>query len=106
MEKFELNSFLDNNLFCPKCGKQVIQDNEMFDASKICKHVMFVAHDEGFEFSKNEEIVSTFEEDEESDDSLDEYLSKLDVKNGLLITKYATAPYFFGSYVGFDFSEN
>lgn len=106
MEKFEMNSFVDNNLFCPKCGSQVIKDNEEIDISKLCKHILFVAHDEGFEYSKVKSIITDYEEDDEREESLDEYLTNLDFDNALLIKKYAPAPYFFGSYVGFDFSEN
>ena len=106
MRKYELNSYVDNNLFCPKCGTQVIKNDQELVVSDLCKHVFCVAHDLGFEYSKNDKIITDYEDNEDYEEGIDKYLSNLEIENSLLILKYAPAPSFFGSYVIFDFSEN
>ena len=104
MQNVNLDCLVDGDLFCPKCGKQVIDTSEEFSSEELCEHVLFVATDEGFEYSKNEEIVDSFENGKDFEDmSFDKYFESLDINNGFMITMAYPMPFGMGIYVGFKY---
>ena len=97
-----------SNIHCPFCG-QLIADIESGEDVTPCKHTLFIAHDEGFEFfdSRTKENLGIHPDQDlddyiqNSDDSVDAITSKINIPNSRKIAVYVPAPSFFGTYYGF-----
>jgi hypothetical protein len=79
MNIIQLNDSGEIKLFCPFCGKLILQPDEEVDN---CPHTLFIATTEGgFEhISPNIEINEEFDQPDDSEDelSLDEYIETLE----------------------------
>jgi len=98
----------DLALHCPFCGLKIIDPDA---ASEIiagtCEHVLFIAHDEGFEYRSNRFDVLMDIEDIENDhlvlgeNGYDGFTDNVEFKNSIKFALYMPAPSFLGSYIGF-----
>lgn len=113
IQRVELNEFYYTPIHCPFCGNQTSPDRDA-DSFQLnpCKHLLFVAHDEGFEyrsaaFNKNLNII-----DIASDDIYDHFgddwqgydglTDKVTIPDAVKFASYVSAPSFFGAYYGFS----
>jgi hypothetical protein len=101
IQRYE-GAYLWPPLFCLFCGKKVA-----ISADKIspCKHTLYIAHDEGYEFVSRSVILALKkrgikEDDETFYDEIEENLA-LDFPNALIVESYVPPPSGFGSYVCF-----
>lgn len=104
MTVHESIGLLDHNIYCPKCGAQSIDFSSGQLQISPCDHLLFVAHDEGFEYSIDN-IDSLYEDNLDNDDELtiDEFTSQLTNDDAIKFSMYQPAPSFIGFYVGFKF---
>ena len=117
IQRVELNEFYYTPIHCPFCGNQTSPDRDA-DSFQLnpCKHLLFVAHDEGFEyrsaaFNKNLNII-----DIASDDIYDHFgddwqgydglTDKVTIPDAVKFASYVSAPSFFGAYHGFAPLDN
>jgi hypothetical protein len=98
MKSIELMDKSDTKLFCPLCGKLLLESGEEF---KTCEHVLFVAVDEGG-FAYIKEGVDIDPDPVLDELNINEYTDGLEFENAFKIEMYAPAPSFFGSYWGFQ----
>jgi hypothetical protein len=99
-------------LHCPVCGQRILSGIESVEPIIApCKHTLFIAHDEGFEYrSSLYDKISHIEgvKSEQihiGDQGYDSFTDSLLFKNTLKYAFYESAPSFFGTYVGFIFEE-
>ncbi|MBC8552149.1 MAG: hypothetical protein H8D23_21095 [Candidatus Brocadiales bacterium] len=95
-----------NDVYCPFCSKIVVEMGN-FGVSP-CKHTLFIAHDEGFEYCDDRVKLNLNIplEDDPSDyaeeyDGIDGMTSSISILNSKKIAVYVPAPSFFGTYFGF-----
>jgi hypothetical protein len=95
-------------IHCPFCGAEAIaagDEGEMVE--EFCKHILFMAHDEGFEYrsSRFDELMGVAgvesDEIEFGDKGVDGYTDKVNLVDSVKFALYQPAPSFFGAYVGF-----
>lgn len=90
---------------CPFCGDLAFSDDD--PPTNFCKHTLFIAHDEAFEyrserFDRIKNIVGLNDDDVDlGDDGFDAYTDNLKVDNAIKFAVYIPAPSFFGAYFGF-----
>jgi len=96
MQHVELVNTADLTLCCPFCGTRMFADEGL----NRCAHTLFQATDEGFEYVC-EELRDICEGYGDGGGSMDEFLSGIEVYNGILFMLYAPAPFFMGSYFAF-----
>lgn len=113
IQRVELNQFYYTPIYCPFCGNETFPGDD-YGTFKLspCKHLLFVAHDEGFEyrsaaFNKNLNII-----DIASDDIYDHFgddwqgydglTDKVTIPDAVKFASYVSAPSFFGAYYGFS----
>ena len=107
----EERSDYKNDISCPFCKFKITDiDSGGF---KTCKHTLFIAHDEGFEFcdertKKNLNIPLPDDPSDHVDrfENFDEMTSKITIPNSKKIAVYVPAPSFFGAYYGFVAGDN
>lgn len=107
IHRVELSTY-DEPLHCPFCGKKVMTgDLTGQRAPKPCKHTLFIAHDEGFEyrskwFDGHKKITGVDDEDVDlGEANFDEFTDDVTVENGVKFAVYVPAPSFAGFYCGF-----
>ena len=95
-------------LYCPLCGKVAYpEDAEGLAELKPCKHTLFVAHDEGFEYRSSRfnqlmKIENVADDDLELDGKgYDDFTDKLCCPDSVKFAIYVPAPSCFGAYYGF-----
>ena len=111
IQRVEIDAFCYASIFCPFCGQQVVENEEEVVDTKPCKHTLFIAHDEGFEYRSktfDEHLgISGVDDDEVSgmvgDDvpGIDGVTDLVDIPDSIKFASYVPAPSFFGSYCGF-----
>ena len=98
----------EHSIHCPFCGANAItagDEDEM--AEEFCKHTLFMAHDEGFEYRSGrfDELMGVAgvesDEIEFGDKGVDGYTDTIDLVDSVKFALYQPAPSFFGAYVGF-----
>ena len=112
IQRVELNQFYDTSIFCPFCGKKVVDmdaGEAGEEATHPCVHTLFVSHDEGFEYrSTRFDQAMTIEGagDEavmgsDTFENMDAFTDRVEVEDGIKFASYVGPPSGFGSYVGF-----
>jgi hypothetical protein len=99
-------------LHCPVCGQCILTGNyDKQDVLNPCKHTLFIANDEGFEyrsniFHKTKGIEGAkLNQIDIDDQGYDRFTDSFALKNTIKFAFYEPAPSFFGVYVGFIFDE-
>jgi hypothetical protein len=107
IQRVELASY-DIPLHCPYCGECVYaRDSEKLAKLKPCQHMLFIAHDEGFEyrsarFDQLMAIEGIADNDIElGDKGYDGFTDRVCCPNSFKFAIYIPAPSFFGAYFGF-----
>jgi hypothetical protein len=112
IQRIELKTFYYVAIHCPFCGNQTYPgDNCESIQIKTCKHLLFMAHDEGFEyrspsFDQNLRITDITSDDlpkhyGDKWQGYDELTNNVKINDAIKIATYVSAPSFFGSYYGF-----
>ncbi len=103
----------EHPIHCPFCGAQAVSAGDAEEmVTDYCEHVLFMAHDEGFEYrsSRFDELMGISgmdgDEIELGDKGVDGYTDKLELVDSVKFALYQPAPSFFGAYVGFAPSED
>ena len=111
IQKIEIDQY-DLPIHCPVCGHRVLGGAESEEAEvSPCRHTLFVAHDEGFEyrsplFDKTKGIEGIpSEEIDPGEDGYDGFTDALSLKNAMKISVFMPAPSFLGAYIGFVFED-
>ena len=109
IQKVELNYAYDISIFCPFCGRKVI--NQEFesggDALSPCEHTLFIATDEGIDHRSERFDVALgivgveSDEVEIPDTGFDGLTDKVEIKDAVKFASYVPAPGGMGAYVGF-----
>jgi hypothetical protein len=112
IQRVELHTY-DLPVHCPFCGQT--PDNrkggEMLGLKKkVCKHLLFMAHDEGFEYRSDrfnrlmkipKGDFEPKDEDFHVDGSFDAFTDKTPAPEGVKFAVYVPGPSGFGGYYGF-----
>lgn len=111
IQRVELNEFYYSPIHCPFCGTRIHDHENCFDPQRnTCAHLLFVAHDEGFEyraarFDDNLGIKAVSNDDlagHVGDElSYDALTNKVTIPDAIKIATYVGAPSGFGTYFGF-----
>ena len=109
---FRVHGFrLYSSIHCPFCGKKVVLNDEQLLEIYPCKHTLFVAHDEGFEYRSkifddhleisgvDDDGVCSIFGDEVT--GIDRVTNLVDLPDSIKFASYVPAPGFLGSYCGF-----
>ncbi len=83
-------------IFCPFCGVVAISN----DGLETCKHTLFHASDEGFEYIRGDLPFDT--EVDMGHDNMDEFLKKIEFSESVQFTVCQPSPSFFCGYVAFS----
>ena len=110
ISRVELCVWYQSPIHCPFCGVKVLDAyNEENDGPflEACKHTLFVAHDEGFEyrspaFDENLGFDGLDNDSILSKGSPDKITDLITIPDAVKFAAYVGPPSFFGSYVGFD----
>lgn len=94
MQRLELEDTKTLEIYCPFCGIKIWQINGLDQ----CKHVLFHASDEGFEFLSDE--LNIISDDCPEGMSIDEFTDSIDFSDSVKIAIYQPMPGGFGGYVG------
>jgi len=97
MKNIELNEFVNGDMYCPRCGNIIKEGSKPIDINNLCEHVQFIVSDEGVEFSRDKNLYSELEN---SDLSINEFLTSKNYENTIMISSFTPAPSFFGEYIG------
>lgn len=98
----------DLPLFCPFCGEKAYDPNQ--EAEPIlegCKHVLFIAVDDGFEHRSDKfdalmGIVGKEDADIElGEKGYDGFTDQVELADSVKFAAYTPAPSFYGLYIGF-----
>ena len=106
IQRVEIDAFLYASIYCPFCGQQVVENDgeELFEIDP-CKHTLFIAHDEGFEYLSDRAAaslgVNSIDEAMEREESIDELTDLIKVPDSVKFAAYVGPPGGFGDYVGF-----
>jgi hypothetical protein len=105
IQKVELACY-DHPIFCPFCGQKAFEP-DVESPENLCKHVLFIANDEGFEYRSprfnrlmNIENVADFDV-ELGDSGYDGFTDSLCCADSVKFAIYVGPPAFFGAYYGF-----
>ena len=115
IQRVELNQFYYTPIHCPFCGDQAFPgdygDTESFQLTP-CKHLLFMAHDEGFEYRSSSFNANLNITDVSSDDICDYFgdawqgydglTDNVTIPDAVKFASYVSAPSFFGAYYGFS----
>jgi hypothetical protein len=110
IQRVELNTFYDASIYCPFCGAKVADMEAAASGEKAhnpCRHTLFIAHDEGFEyrsprFDEKLGLVNVTDEDIDlSEKGIDELTDEVAMADAIKFASYVGPPSGFGSYVGF-----
>lgn len=111
IQRVELACY-DSPLHCPFCGSLAYRpnSNEPVPASP-CEHLLFCAHDEGFEFrsarfDKIMGIEGIPNEDVEIEEGYDNYTDGVACRDAVKFATYVPAPSGMGCYYGFTSINN
>lgn len=103
----------DLPLNCPFCGAKAIDYESTSDpTADLCEHVLFLAHDQGFElrtdrFNTLMKIEGSEDEEVElGDQGYDGFTDRLELADAIKFAIYTPAPSFFGAYIGFAPTED
>ena len=94
MQRVEIKDWQSTNIFCPFCGKAILQE----DGVDWCEHTLFVATDAGFEYI-NKNIPSP-----PDGVSIDKFTNSIEFPESFKLAIYKPAPSHFGVYLGFSLS--
>lgn len=107
IQRVELSDYGDA-LYCPFCGALAHQSDENWESDvEPCKHVLFIAHDEGFEhrsdrFNELMNIVGIDDDEiEMPKHGIDGLTDSVPLTGAVKFCSYISAPSFFGVYIGF-----
>jgi hypothetical protein len=103
----------DIPLHCPFCGVQAYTpDDDQPPTFATCGHLLFIAHDEGFEYRSprfdrlmNLEGVAN-EDVDPGTKGYDEFTDRVICEDAVKFASYVPAPSFFGAYYGFALGED
>lgn len=112
IQRVVLNTY-DLSVHCPFCGET--PDNRKNGElvgfkKKPCKHLLFIAHDEGFEYRSNrfnklmklpKGEFKPKDEDFHIEVGYDKFTDGTPAPEGVKFAVYVPAPVFFGAYYGF-----
>ena len=111
IQRVELNKFYDVSIFCPFCGQMVVNyDSSLADDAEMvtpCRHTLFVAHDEGFEyrsglFNENVGLVGVDDDDIDlPEEGVDGLTDQVSITDSMKFAAYVGPPGGMGSYIGF-----
>jgi hypothetical protein len=97
----------ETHILCPICNKEVVDLNGNSETQIIpCDHLLFVAHDMGFEY-QGPRFKQYLKEEYESDhwgdwlDSARQDLRSVHIDGLILLEQIQPAPSFFGTFYGF-----
>lgn len=97
----------DLPLFCPFCGAKIYEpDPELDVIVDGCKHLLFVAHDEGFalrtaRFDALMKITGVEDVDlSDVEHGYDGFTNQVVLADSIKFAIYTPAPSFFGAYIG------
>ena len=103
----------DLPLHCPFCGAKAIDPESDSDpTADLCKHVLFLAHYEGFELRTDRfnalMKIQGVDDDELDlgDQGYDGFTDRVELENAIKFAIYTPAPSFFGAYIGFAPTED
>jgi hypothetical protein len=106
IQSLELDYFANEDMFCIFCGEQILSSEE---SPTPCGHVLFIAHDIGYEHESTlvSDILPPFDDSGENADEDDDKFFVDPIKelsgfpaDSFIIESYAPAPSFFGLYLG------
>lgn len=112
IQRVELSNY-SLPLYCPFCG--VIAHESVDNSDKEvapCEHVLFIAHDEGFEYRSGRfNVLMKISEQEDDDIELGEhgydgFTDKVPLSDAIKFALYVPAPSFFGVYIGLALSDS
>jgi hypothetical protein len=90
------------------CGQKISPSHsDLNDGEELsivpCRHTLFVAHDEGFEYraARFDEDVGQLDEDEALGGGIDALTDRVSLPDAVKFASYVSAPSEFGCYVGF-----
>lgn len=103
----------DLPIYCPFCGEKIYEpDQEADPIVEGCKHLLFLAHDEGFEL-RTERFdalmnIAGVEDVDMSDveHGYDGFTNQVVLANSIKFAVYTPAPSFFGVYIGVAVTDN
>ena len=108
IQRVELDA--DVSIYCPFCGRLVVDNSDREDLSnylKPCKHTLFFAHDEGFEY-RSAEFDANLGIEKIEDEAIDlpeggydGLTDRVNIAGSVKFAAYEGAPSGFGAYVGF-----
>jgi hypothetical protein len=98
MKSIELIDYSNMKLYCPLCGKLLLEPDEEF---KVCEHVLFVAADDGG-FAYIKEGVDIDPDPDLNEIGMREYTETLNFENAFKIEMFTPAPSGFGAYYCFQ----
>ena len=98
----------ETTIHCPFCGVKTFDPEPIEEAQVgVCEHLLFMAHDEGFEFrsarfDKNQNLIGVLNDDiERGEKGFDGLTDQVDIPDSLKFACYQQAPSFFGAYFGY-----
>jgi len=106
IQRVVLNTY-DLSVHCPFCGEtpDVRKDGQLVGLKKKrCKHLLFIAHDEGFEFRSarfNKLMKLPKGEDFHIEVGYDKFTDSTPTPEGVKFAVFTPSPVFFGAYYGF-----
>jgi hypothetical protein len=111
VQSIDLYDDSENPICCPFCGTKVANGASEEDQWIVgeCEHLLFAAHDEGFEYKSTrfekaiEAAKAGMSEDErdELDNDYDELFNKMNIKNAFYFRSIVGPPAQFSAYIGF-----
>lgn len=100
-------------IYCPFCGNKAVESDENLEAEfERCPHVLFVAHDMGFEYRSERfdtlmNIVGVEDDDIQSGNAgLDGFTDSITIEGAVKFARYQGPPSMYGNYVGFAHTED
>jgi hypothetical protein len=99
IQNVEINKHYECAIHCPFCGDKVL-DVFVEDGDPVispCVHTLFIASDDGFEYTHT--LLEGIEDQEY--EHIDELTNSIVVEDGVKFSSYTPAPSGMGSYVGF-----
>jgi hypothetical protein len=107
IQRVELNEH-EIALHCPFCGVKTYDPEPVAEMTiSKCAHLLFVAHDMGFEYRSDKfdalmKIVGLEGDDIElGDKGIDGFTDSLEVADSVKFAVYQGAPSFYGTYIGY-----
>lgn len=100
-------------LHCPFCGAIAHESDENWgEEVSPCKHVLFIAHDEGFEYRSDRfnVLMNISEQDDfapgQGKHGYDGFTDKVPLADAIKFAYYVPAPSFFGVYIGLAHTDD